>query len=237
MNDTITEPTYRLADGTTVHRVARGTYRVGGFTRAWDAYEGVRFGSVRREEPPMGHEIRLHVLGHQGVGFGLGAVDADLHYNLGPRQPTTPGPHVYAFGLAACIDNFGGTGREIQQARDAGLLIEARIGDCLEVDGRLWRIEWNRQGTWVDHHNITLHLVGDAPAQEDSDDEEQAQDSAAPSGAAQQGRTLIMKLPPHQARQLMDDIDRHGNDASLASKRLWGHLNTLFGFDLEANRP
>jgi hypothetical protein len=44
-------------------------------------------------------------------------------------------------------------------------------------------------------------------------------------------RTLVWEaLPRHTAKQIMDDLDTLGNDASLGSKMLWGRLNSLFGF-------
>lgn len=40
----------------------------------------------------------------------------------------------------------------------------------------------------------------------------------------------LFGLTPEAARQIVDDIDKLGNDASLASKILWGQLNSRFGF-------
>lgn len=140
----------------TVHRIPRGTYSVGGFEHPDRAG-----GYVQRVHPlDDGSYVRLMVEGHEGVGFGLTAVDEDLHYNLGPGLGTASGPYVGAYGLAGVIDNRGGTAREIDEARASGRLIEARVGDLLEVDGRLWRIDWYRRASWVDRHNVELHPAG-----------------------------------------------------------------------------
>lgn len=137
----------------TIHTVKRGTYPVGGFTSP--DRDGGHIERVRLPYEPD-KATRLQVAGTAGVGFGIGFVDADLWYNLGPGLPTAQGPHAYAYGHATCISADGrGTGWEIQQARDAGLLIEAEIGDYLEFDGQLYEIDYYRRGH-VDRHNIVL---------------------------------------------------------------------------------
>ncbi len=144
----------------TVHRITRGSIPVNGFTTASRVLaDGLLSSHVVRVKPSS-REVRLMVAGQRGVGFGLGAIDADLHRNLGSGLPTAPGPHVYAFGLSAVIDNHGGSRREIDEARAAGRLIEAEVGDLLDVDGTLWCIGWADRG-W-DRHNLTLTIVGPA---------------------------------------------------------------------------
>lgn len=141
----------------TVHHVERGTIKVSGFATA------DRQGHAVREDPGFDRDVRLMVQGQAGVGFGLGAVDEDQWYNLGPGRGTAQGPRVYAYGHAGVIDNRGGSAREIQEARQAGLLLEASPGDLLEVDGRLWRIDWYRFGGIADRHNLQLELVEPCP--------------------------------------------------------------------------
>jgi hypothetical protein len=148
--------------GILIHRLHRGTYNVGGFTTPDRTLPDGSSSHVDRERPYGDDKtVRLMVVGQRGVGFGIGAVDEDLHRNLGPGLPTAPGPHVYAYGLCGVIDNRGGTRSEIDQARANGLLIQAEIGDMLEVDGTLWSIGWaGYRGE--DRHNVTLTLVGPA---------------------------------------------------------------------------
>lgn len=154
-----------------VFHLTRGTYKVSGFTTpdrrpAPGTVTVSEFDSshVIRENPYGDDKtVRLMVVGQRGVGFGIGAVDEDLHRNLGPGLPTAPGPHVYAYGLSAVLDNHGGTRAEIAQARANGLLIQAEVGDMLEVDGNLWSIGWYMADrVTADRHNVTLTLVGPA---------------------------------------------------------------------------
>lgn len=138
----------------TIHHIDRNLIKVAGFTSR--NREG---GQVVRSEPGHDRDIRLMVEGQAGVGFGLGAVDPDLWYNQGPGLPTLPGPAVYAYGLPGVIDNQGGSAREIRDAREAGRVVYAQVGDFLEVNGSLWRLDWNRFGRQADHHNVKLHPV------------------------------------------------------------------------------
>lgn len=145
----------------TVHHIRRGTIRVGGFTTPDRTLADGSSSHVDREHPRDHDEVRLMVAGQRGVGFGLGAVDADLHRNLGPGLPTAAGPYVYAYGLPGVIDNHGGSAREIAEAKAAGLLLEVEVGDILEIDGNLWQIQFADQGR--DRHNLTLTPVEPSP--------------------------------------------------------------------------
>lgn len=151
----------------TVHHLRRETVHIGGFTTesgylAASSVVGLNNSSyVDRVKPDMHADVRLMVEGTKSVGFGLVATDADLHRNLGPGLPTAPGVYLGAYGLAACIDNHGGSGREIAEAKAAGLLVEAKLGDLLELDGNLWEIQLADNGR--DRHNLTLRPVDPSP--------------------------------------------------------------------------
>lgn len=54
--------------------------------------------------------------------------------------PLVPGPHAATFGLCSVIDNHGGTGRDIDEAKTAGLWVEVAEGDVLDIEGTLYRI-------------------------------------------------------------------------------------------------
>lgn len=55
-----------------------------------------------------------------------------------------PGPWHYIFGLCTVIDNHGGTGAEMDRARQQKLVLEVSPGDKLVIDG----IEYTLVKTW-----------------------------------------------------------------------------------------
>lgn len=81
------------------------------------------------------------------VGFipsGSAAVQVD-------GGPLMPGPWCYAYGISGVIDNHGGTRGELKQAQAAGLVVEAVLGDVVEVCGYEYRIEAD--------HNDNIKIV------------------------------------------------------------------------------
>ena len=56
--------------------------------------------------------------------------------------PMVPGPWAYAFGLCTVIDNHGGTGRDIEEAKASGLWLDVEEGDEIEVGGHTYRIRF-----------------------------------------------------------------------------------------------
>ena len=84
---------------------------------------------------------RLMVEDISGVGFGLGQVAKSDSGRKEIGGAMIPGPWAYAFRHAGIIDNFGGSGREIDEAKKAGLLVTARVGDILVIDGVRYSIE------------------------------------------------------------------------------------------------
>ncbi len=145
----------------TVHHLRRDTVHISGFTTPDRKLADGSTSHVERSKPDMHADVRLMVEGTKSVGFGLVATDADLFRNLGPGLPTAPGPYLGAYGLSACIDNHGGSRREIEEAKAAGLLVEAKLGDLLELDGNLWEIQLADCGR--DRHNLTLRQVDPSP--------------------------------------------------------------------------
>lgn len=83
-------------------------------------------------------------------GFHVGFIPPGSTARQVHEGPLVAGPWCYTFGISGVIDNRGGTRAELDQARDAGLLVEAMLGDVIEVCGYEYRIE-------ADHnHNIKL---------------------------------------------------------------------------------
>ena len=63
-----------------------------------------------------------------------------------------PGPFAYAFPRCGVMDNHGGTPGMIQRQRDLndGTVIDAEIGDLIEVEGLFFEI---RNGGEIGYHN------------------------------------------------------------------------------------
>lgn len=81
-----------------------------------------------------------------GRRFGVGAVPVGQAGNRaipgsGGAVERTEGPWAYVFGLASVIDNAGGTGAEIARNRAAGVELHAEVGDLLEIEGVVYRID------------------------------------------------------------------------------------------------
>ena len=80
-------------------------------------------------------------------GYAIGIVDVGESARQEQGGPLVDGPWGYVFGLASVIDNAGGTGREHDDARDAGRwLDEVADGDVLVVDERRYRVDVGRLG-------------------------------------------------------------------------------------------
>ena len=98
-------------------------------------------------------------------GFGLGYVGPDGECRREHGGPIVPGPYAYAYGLCGVIDNHGGTGAEIARERAAGQVLEVEPGDVLVLpDGTAWTVDFLRQGSWVDLHNIRLTQLEEVAA-------------------------------------------------------------------------
>jgi hypothetical protein len=122
-------------------------------------------GKARRFKVPMYHsdrpgelksDARILVAGVQwGAGFMVGAIARDGMARKICKGPMVRGPWAFAFGVAAVIDTRGGTARELEEAKKAGLLIEAALGDELEINKGVYRIGR------APNDNIALELVED----------------------------------------------------------------------------
>lgn len=55
------------------------------------------------------------------------------------------GPHAYLFGLAAVIDNHGGTARERREKDAEGLLFRVKDGDTIEAEGTKFLVTVDRR--------------------------------------------------------------------------------------------
>lgn len=85
-----------------------------------------------------------------GPGFHVGFIPPGSSAVQVDGGPLVPGPWCYAYGISSVIDSHGGTRGELKQARAAGLVVEAVLGDVVDVCGYEYRIE-------ADHnHNIKL---------------------------------------------------------------------------------
>lgn len=144
----------------TTHIIERGLIKVSGFTTPERTLPGGASSHVDRVQIAYNQGIRVLVAGSRWyAGFGLGAIDPDLWYNLGAGLPTQQGPHLYAYGMAGVIDTRGGTGAEIEAEEASGRLLRAKVGDYFAVEGvGLFRLDWVRQGSYVDNYNITFEL-------------------------------------------------------------------------------
>lgn len=84
---------------------------------------------------------RLLVNGISGTGFGVNEVLPGDSARKVDGGDLVPGPWAYAFGLCIIIDNNGGTGRSIREEKARGVLVEADMGDVLEINGRHYQIK------------------------------------------------------------------------------------------------
>jgi hypothetical protein len=94
-----------------------------------------------------------------GSRFGLGFVPEGKAARREQGGADVPGPWASAFGLAVCIDNFGGSGAEAASREAAGLEHTVSIGDVIEVEGVAFLVDFYRRGSYVDRHNVELRPV------------------------------------------------------------------------------
>lgn len=96
--------------------------------------------------------FRISVRGTCNRWYGLGGWDETTAMRTVMNGPLVQGPQAYLYGLATVIDNHGGTGREVREVREAGMVVEAEIGDILNIDGHRYVVgkDWSR------HANLTL---------------------------------------------------------------------------------
>lgn len=87
--------------------------------------------------------------------FGLGFVGPDGECRREYQGPILSGPYAFAYGLAVVLaaNPEHGTGAEMRRAREAGLVIDAQLGDVLVFRGHRFLIE-------RDHNqNVKLTLI------------------------------------------------------------------------------
>lgn len=81
-----------------------------------------------------------------GRRFGVGAIARGGAGNRvipgsGGAVEKTEGPWAYAYGKASVIDCAGGTGAEIAANRRDGVEWDVAVGDLVEIDGVVYRID------------------------------------------------------------------------------------------------
>lgn len=87
------------------------------------------------EAVPHGKDAVVLVTGQNAAGFGLGFVPEGFQARQFQGGPLVPGPWAYAYPKAGVIDNFGGTGAELERAKSENRLYEVAVGDYLEING------------------------------------------------------------------------------------------------------
>jgi hypothetical protein len=87
------------------------------------------------------------------AGFHVCFVRADQAERREYQGPLVPGPWASAYGIAASIDDCGGTKGEIEKEQAANLVLRCKLGDEVEIEGYKFRI-----GP-ASNHNISLTLV------------------------------------------------------------------------------
>jgi hypothetical protein len=98
-------------------------------------------------------DCTLLVEGYE-IRFGVGEVKPGETGRKVMNGDLVPGPWAYVYGQATVIDNFGGTAREMEEKRERGCVVEARLGDVVEINGRKYRIVKG-----ADRHYVGLELV------------------------------------------------------------------------------
>jgi hypothetical protein len=83
---------------------------------------------------------RLHVEGYS-ISFGVGEVEPGKSGRREMNGEIVNGPWAYVYGKASIIDNNGGTKREVEEQRNRECVVDAKLGDILEINGREYIIE------------------------------------------------------------------------------------------------
>ena len=105
---------------------------------------------------PVGNDIntnystrtRLFVKGSTGhsevTGYFIGHVPKGSFAVRETGGTKVEGPWAYSFSGNICISADGrGTHWEVEQARAKGLIVEACVGDLIEIEGTRYSIEWD----------------------------------------------------------------------------------------------
>lgn len=106
-----------------------------------------RYERLDVEEGVLAHRSTETVLRYRGKRYGLVLTEAGFVTNRGPGLPRKllEEPEAAAYGLAVCLDNHGGTGRESRELTAAGLEHEVEDGDLVAFDtGAVFEVEPER---------------------------------------------------------------------------------------------
>lgn len=120
---------------------------------------GGEYDSNARDNKGYWEKATLKVGNLNYAGFGLGFVPEGYEARQVDQGPMVPGPWAYAYGHASVLCDSGGTKSELERAEADKLLYHADLGDILELDGVLFKIEKT--------HNRNIKLVNVADYVED----------------------------------------------------------------------
>jgi hypothetical protein len=82
-----------------------------------------------------------HVLREPGGRrFGVGGIPKGQTGRKISQGPLVPGPWAFTFGLCTVIDNYGGTGAEIERNEKANREHAVLDGDIVVFDGRKYTV-------------------------------------------------------------------------------------------------
>lgn len=154
----------RYANEKTIRKIA-SQVNVKEREEAFDRREQQKLAALQQQRKESGFEPQVHVvpfpaslksdnanrvfvLGAEGHGEITGFFIGHVPEGKSGRRETggceVPGPWAFAFAGPLSITCDGrGTSYDVQKAKEAGLVIEARIGDLLEIDGVRFSIEWH----------------------------------------------------------------------------------------------
>ena len=135
--------------------------------KAYRAHEAEKLKKLKAEREKAGFVPKVHIINHptneksntlehtrvfvkgatghgEVTGFFVGHVPKG---QLAVRETgggKVEGPFAYAFAGDLCISADGrGTAWQVAQARAKGLVVEACVGDLVEIDGTQYSIEWD----------------------------------------------------------------------------------------------
>lgn len=122
-----------------------------------------KYPTIQVEEGELRHLSTDTVLRYNGHRFGLVLTPAGAVLNHGPCKPRELLTEAVAgtYGLAVCIDNYGGTGRESRVLSERGMEHAVEDGDEVEFDtGDVFTIGPLTQGSRVRREYLALAYTG-----------------------------------------------------------------------------
>ena len=102
-----------------------------------------RYGKTGWYEGGRDRVIVIPGAANERNGYGFVSPEGESRRVSG--GPILPGPHLYAYGLATVIDNFGGTGAEMRRLEAEGGVTTLTEGDTVEVMGHTFVLRMERR--------------------------------------------------------------------------------------------